>query len=100
MTGEHDDVPTALGPTRGGRGIPALDRQEEPPAGPGLIDLDSPLIGSPQGQIVMCACTDFEDDDESDDAFEAWSIWRGSDLVVSNLRNPPRFILHELSRID
>lgn len=52
-----------------------------------VINLDSPLIGSIEGQIEMCACTDFEE----------WAAWLYApsslqcyrDLPCSNLRNPP-----------
>ena len=79
------------------------------PAPAPIIDLDSPLIGSAQGQITKCACTDFEEPDaDDDDAFEDWACWPCPDEnlwaayghPVGDLRNPPRFILDELGRTN
>ena len=104
-----DDVTPAACTTRGDRGLAAHAGQEDPTQQRlPFVDLDSPLIGSPQGQITMCACTDFEDPDppEEDDAFEDWACWPCPDEhlwaayghPVGDLRNPPKFIVDELSR--
>jgi len=119
----HDDVTPALGtPGSGGR-FPHDAPQQTHPAGtqphPAGINLDSPLIGSSLGQITMCACTDFGDvvdlddpliveESEDDNVFEQWAIWPGSPEslwaasghAVGDLRNPPVFVLRELSRTD
>ena len=79
----QDDVTSAPGADRSDCHLPALTRQEDP-AGP-VINLDSPLIGSIEGQIEMTSC----------DCFEEWAVWpvRRHYLPVSNLRNPPPSVL-------